>query len=225
MSCLAENATLDTFAYAAFGCFLEWGLIHILGFFTMLPPAIKGQFKEINAISMSKLPEATQWKQYEALQADGTAIEDNQKGVPVFSTRQHMQLAICIGGAGVSSIVAGIITAWYPSRYMWWVGFPAFVLDFGYWVCSDLIDAGNFIAEIQTYIISFALIVCSIKTKQCYGDDVGMWELAYMLFFPSVLFLVGAVVKVLYVTGIWKCPLSFESDRENMFLQTEMSSS
>lgn len=209
MSCLADYATPGAVEYIAFGCFVEWGLIHVLGFLVMMPPAIKGQFKEVVAVSLSKLPASVQWKQYEALQEEGTGIQDNEKGVPVFGTRQHMQLAICIGGAGVSSIVAGVITTWYPSRYMWWVGFPAFILDFGYWVVADLIDAGNLVAEVQTYIISFAMIVCSVKTWQCYGETMAMWELAYMLFFPTLLVLVGAIVKVLYLTGIWECPLRF----------------
>jgi len=209
LSCPDDNGTLDILCYVAFGLFLEWGLIHLAAFATLLPPSMKGKLKEAVAVSLSKLPQSTQWKQYEALQAQGTAIEDNDEGVPVFSTRQGMQLAIMLGAAGASSILAGVLTAWYPSRQMWWIAFPALTGDIGYWIVADLIDAGNPVAEAQTYIISTAMIICAIKTKECY-DDMAMWELVYMIVFPGFLFLGALINKLLYVTGIWKCPLTFE---------------
>jgi len=210
LSCPDDNGTLDIFCYIAFALFLEWGLIHLAAFACLMPPAMKGKLKELAAVSMSKLPQSTQWKHYEALQAQGTGIEDNDMGVPIFSTRQGMQLGIMLGSAGVSSILAGVLTAWYPSRQMWWVALPALTGDIGYWIVVDLIDAGNPVAEVQTYFISTAMIICAIKTKECY-DDVAMWELVYMIFFPSCLFLTALIAKILYLTGIWKCPLNFDT--------------
>jgi hypothetical protein len=219
LSCPEDNGTLDILSYIAFGLFLEWGLIHLAAFAVMLPPAMKGKMKELNAVSMSKLPQSTQWKHYESLQAQGTAIEDNDMGVPVFSTRQGLQLAIMLGSAGASSILAGVLTAWFPSRQMWWVALPALTGDIGYWVVVDLIDAGNPVAEAQTYIISTAMIICAIKTKECY-DDVAMWELAYMIVFPGILFLGALVVKLLYVTRTWKCPLNFDAGNKKVSGET-----
>merc|ERR1711862_427242 len=122
------------------------------------------------------------------------------------SNRILLQHGINLLNVGIQTMI-GVWAISSGNRYMWLICLPGWMFDYGYFIAIDLVEGGNLLGELQTYIISTGMICSGLHTMELFEDDVGDWEGRMMLFVPCLLMVAGIINKLSFVTGARKKPI------------------
>lgn len=180
-------------AWVAWVCFLEWGVIHILAGVITIRPSLQDDVSSVCTGLMSGLPAG----------AKAAMNDQRQKKWPAYTSRITLQHGINLGWIGLWSISMCYFVH-YPPRMLWLIGLPVYLFDWGYFIAIDTVHVGGCFGEVQTYVCSIGLLLCSVIAKNTYsGENIDPMhaitdaEFGITAFVPCFLMLCGIINKIM----------------------------
>jgi hypothetical protein len=130
------------------------------------------------------------------LPADAKAAmnDQRQKKWPAYTSRITLQHGINLFWIGLWS-VSMCYFVHYPPRMLWVIGLPVYLFDWGYFIAIDTKEVGGCFGEVQTYVCSTGLILCSVIAKNTYGLTDA--EFGITLAVPCFLVLTAIIFKIM----------------------------
>ena len=181
----------------------EWALIHFAAGILSYGPAASGDIAAFYKCVANKLSTSKQIEPFETVQEQGSAAVDDGKGYPYLLNRVFLQHAINLFFVGLQATIATVGIA-MQSRWALVACLPPFTFDIGYFVAMDIPDIGGPIGEIQTYIVSTAVLLAALdlKANPTHSADVGDAEWIFAIVCACLFIVVGLSRKVGELTGV-----------------------
>merc|ERR1711934_899535 len=83
----------------------------------------------------------------------------------------------------------------------WMLGLAPFFADIGYWIHYDWFELGGIVGELQTYIISVALLCAAVSHTQ--PGKTPFVSADYMFGIPLCFMAIALSVKILQMVDLW----------------------
>ena len=181
----------------------EWALIHYVSGIMSMGPAVRGDIAAFSK-AFATLGKSKQIEPFFALQEQGSAAVDDGKGYPYLLNRVYIQHALNLFFVGVQATIATVGIA-MQSRWVLIACLPPFTFDIGYFVAMDIPDIGGPIGEVQTYIVSTAVLLAALdlKANPTHSADVGDVEWIFAVVCACLFIVVAASRKIGELTGMW----------------------
>uniref|UniRef100_A0A0G4F710 Uncharacterized protein n=1 Tax=Chromera velia CCMP2878 TaxID=1169474 RepID=A0A0G4F710_9ALVE len=167
--------------WVAFGCFLEWGLIHLMAGGIVLSGAFKGDL----AKPLVGICEA-------APQSLKREVENTRKWSDL-NVRILIQHGFNLFFVGIWSLLDCYFVL-QLNRWSFFLSLWPWMADVAYFIAIDLKHYGSVVAEAQTYIISTALVCTAFLMKEKF--EVSPVEFYVCAAAPCGLILAAIVNKV-----------------------------
>ena len=181
----------------------EWALVHYGAGIASIGPALRGDIANYYKGNCQKLGSSEQIKPFETVQEQGSAAVDNGKGYPYLLNRVFIQHSCNLFFVGAQATIATVgITM--QSRWALLACVPPFAFDIGYWVAMDIPDIGGPIGEVQTYIVSTAVLLAALdlKANPAHSADVGDVEWIFAVVCACLFIVVALSRKIGELTGM-----------------------
>ena len=171
----------STTLWIAFGCFFEWGLIHILAGITTFIPAITNDIPTYLMTICQAAPQAVK--------------DEAQNQIPKWSPmniRILIQHSLNLGFVGLWSTALALFVLLNSSsdhdnipRAAFYLGLWPFFADVAYFYAIDTVHYGSLLAELQTIIVSTGLFCTGLLVKEQY--ELSEFEASVTFFLPMML--------------------------------------
>jgi len=164
-------------------CYVEWGLIHLIGLHLICSNAIKKDMSGVYLVVYSGASSGLK-------QAYEVARQGNKW--PVLPERLMIQHGLNIGVAGCWSFYAAYMAVNITSfPYAFLIGLIPVLADIAYFIAVDIPHLGDAASEAQTYIVSIAhaTLIYSLKVQHNTSDTTFLLQLlpALGLFFAGII--------------------------------------
>merc|ERR1711990_1340773 len=94
---------MTTTGWVAFGCVLEWSLIHLMSGVAVGLPALRGDVTGVYNVLFGFTNDDEHWKR---LQQEGSSNQPNNQGWPFMCSRIHLQHGINLWNVGMQTMIA-----------------------------------------------------------------------------------------------------------------------